>query len=202
MGRMRSSSTVKLRGLWTLLLLGCLRHVFSFPAIYVARYQQQCTDHPATNFGKVHDYSSAVDKTVVFTLTHKATGKVVKPANGASRICLGDAYTVKLSFGAPSPRNYLLTSSHGSFVAKSNDCDAWCPNRICSSAPAKEGTALFSVPCSVGGGTKVSLKVTTAAGRIPAVGAVLRSASLGLTVDRTCGKCSIAVERSSATLRG
>lgn len=32
---------------------------------------------------------------------------------------------LQLSFGAPSPRNYLLTSSHGSFVAKSNDCDAW-----------------------------------------------------------------------------
>jgi hypothetical protein len=58
----RGSSTMQLRGLWLLLLLACMKHVYGFPAIYVARYQTKCTDHPASPFGKVHDYSSAVDK--------------------------------------------------------------------------------------------------------------------------------------------
>ncbi|WIA15964.1 hypothetical protein OEZ85_012705 [Tetradesmus obliquus] len=160
-----------------------MKHTYGYPAIYVARYQKNCTDHPASAFGKVHDYSSAVDRTVAFSLQNKATGKAVKPANGVSSICSGDTYLVKLAFGEPSLRNYLLTSSHGSFVVKSNDCDAWCANRVCSSAPTKEGSALFSVPCSIAGGTKVTFKVTSANGRIPALGAELRSASLTLKVD-------------------
>jgi hypothetical protein len=68
----RTSSTMQLRGLWLLLLLGSMQHVYSFPAIYVARYQKQCTDHPASPFGKVHDYSSAVDKWVVLLTSRTA----------------------------------------------------------------------------------------------------------------------------------
>lgn len=198
------SSTLQLRALWMLLMLACLKHTFGYPAIYVARYQKNCTDHPASAFGKVHDYSSAVDRTVAFSLQNKATGKAVKPSNGVSSICAGDTYLVKLAFGEPSLRNYLLTSSHGSFVVKSNDCDDWCPNRVCSSAPTKEGSALFSVPCSIAGGTKVTFKVTSANGRIPALGAELRSASLTLKVDSKCGRCSSVVEERAKTssLRG
>jgi hypothetical protein len=62
MGRSNGSSTAELRALWILLLVVCMQLANGFPAIYVARYQKQCADHPASHFGKVHDYNSAVDK--------------------------------------------------------------------------------------------------------------------------------------------
>jgi hypothetical protein len=45
-----------------LVLLALLGPVYAFPTIYVARYAQDCTDHPFADFGKVHEYSKTVDK--------------------------------------------------------------------------------------------------------------------------------------------
>lgn len=45
-----------------LVLLGLLSPALAFPTIFVARYAQECTDHPFADFGKVHEYSKTVDK--------------------------------------------------------------------------------------------------------------------------------------------
>lgn len=34
----------------------------AFPTIFVARYAKECTDHPSSDFGKVHEYTKNVDK--------------------------------------------------------------------------------------------------------------------------------------------
>lgn len=42
--------------------LALLSQASAFPTIFVARYAKECTDHPYSDFGKVHEYSKIVDK--------------------------------------------------------------------------------------------------------------------------------------------
>lgn len=174
--------------------LGCTS---AYPSIFVARYQQTCTEHPDAPFGKVHGYSKALDRTVTFRLKPTAGGNPVVQERGVTTVCPGQRYNLDLAFGAPSKRNFLLTVTHGTFIVPQNDCDAWCPNRVCSVAPMPKSSAVYVVPCSVAPGTRISIKVTTANGRIPAPGSNLRSATLNLVASSGCGRCSSAGQNSA-----
>lgn len=50
-------------------------------------------------------------------------------------------------------------------------------------------------------GTKVTVKVTSANGRIPVPGSDLRSAAVSLKVDAGCGQCSVTAEKGRSNLQ-
>ncbi|KAF6257291.1 hypothetical protein COO60DRAFT_1655139 [Scenedesmus sp. NREL 46B-D3] len=106
----RTASTM--RSVVAVILLLCAARASAYPLIW-AGISTDCSATPADGYGP-HEAPTADEQTV---LTMKRLGSSVV------KMCPGSAHKIMAAF--PEQRQFLLTSSQGSFAGATNNC----PNR-------------------------------------------------------------------------